>query len=454
MDFKLGDRIQGEIIDFTHEGNGVLKLNNLTIFVKGGLMGDQVEAEIETIKKNFAIAKLNKILSPSDHRIKLDYPLEESRGSVPLIEYDYEKQLEWKRRKVESDLKRIAGLDDLVVKETIGMDDPYGYRNHVQIPVGSKNGKALIGFYQLNSNEVVDMKESILLPEIGNEIISIVRKWMDQYGVRVYDKRNKRDGLRHIGIRINKNNEAMVILVTASNQLPKKDELIKELIKEKVVSIYQNINKSRSSATYGNEYKLLYGQEKLKDYLGNYEFNLSPKSFFQVNRSQAQVLYEKAREYLDLNDQDLVYDLYSGIGTISLYLAQRAKKVYGIEVVKEAVEDAKENARINKIENVEFLAGKTEEVFPKLLKEGVKANKLVLDPPRKGCDKEVLDAIEELSPERIVYVSCNPSTMARDVKVLVEAGYKVVEVQPVDMFPHTAHVESIILMTYCGSKEK
>lgn len=446
MDLKLGNRIQGEIIDFTHEGNGVLKLNKLTIFVKGGLIGDQVEAEIETIKKNFAIAKLNKILSPSDHRIKLDYPIEESRGSIPLIEYDYEKQLEWKKKKVESDLKRIAGLENLSVNETIGMDQPYRYRNHVQIPVGLQNGKALLGFYQLNSNEIVDMKESILLPEIGNKIISIVRNWMDQYDIKIYDKRNKKDGLRHIGIRINKNNEAMVILVTASNQLAKKDELIKELIKENVVSIYQNINKLRSSATYGNDYNLLYGQEKLKDYIGNYEFNLSPKSFFQVNRSQAQVLYEKARDYLDLNDQDLVYDLYSGIGTISLYLAQKTKKVYGIEVVKEAVEDAKENARINKIDNVEFLAGKAEEVFPKLLKEGEKANKLVLDPPRKGCEKEVPDAIVELSPERIVYVSCNPSTMARDVKILVEAGYKVVEVQPVDMFPHTAHVETIALI--------
>lgn len=445
-ELNIGDIIQGEIIDFTHEGNGVLKLDKLIIFVQGALIGDKVEVRINEIKKNFAIGSLVKIIEPSKDRIDLDFELTESKGGIPFIEYEYSKQLEWKTKKVKSDLEKIGGLTNVNVKDAIGMEDTFRYRNHVQIPVGTKNGETVIGFYQLNSNQIVDMKASILQPEIGNKVLNIIRTWMEKYNISSYDKRTKKGVLRHIGIRTNKDNQAMVILVSGTDNLPNKNELIDMLTKEEVVSIYHNVNKLNSSMTYGRKYKKLYGEDRILDYIGDFKFYLSPNSFFQINRIQAETLYNKAIEYLDLDNEDIVYDLYCGIGTISLYIANKSKNVYGVEIVKEAIEDAKENAILNNVDNVEFLVGKSEEVFPKLMKKGIKGNKVVIDPPRKGCEKEVLEAIVELGPERVVYVSCNSTTMARDVKYLVENGYKVVEVQPVDMFGHTAHVEAIVLL--------
>ncbi len=454
MEINIGDRFEGEIIDFTHEGNGVLKIDNFTVFVAGGLIGDKVVVRIDEIKKSFAIGSVVNITEPSKDRVVLDFDIKEARGGIPLVEYKYSKQLEWKRNKVKMDLAKIAGLVNVEVKETIGMDNPFRYRNHVQIPVGEKDGKTVIGFYETNSNDIVDMEGSILQPEIGDRILKILRTWMEKYKIKAYDKKTKKGVLRHIGIRINKNNKAMVILVTGSDRLPNEKDLIDMLTKENVISIYQNINKLNSSITYGKEYIKLYGEDRLLDYIGDYKFYLSPNSFFQVNRTQAEVLYNKAIEYLNPDKDDIIYDLYCGIGTISLYIASNAKKVYGIEIVKEAIEDAKENAILNNIDNAEFIVGKSEEIFPRLMKKGIKGNKIVLDPPRKGCEKEVLEAIVNMCPERIVYVSCNSTTMARDAKYLVENGYKVDEVQPVDMFPYTSHVESIILMTYCGSEEK
>lgn len=446
MDLKINDIVEGKIIDFTHEGNGVIKNNNLTIFVSGGLIGDIVRIKIDELKKNYAIGTVIKILDPSKDRVETDLAINESKGGIPLIDYKYEKQLQWKKDKVLKDLEKIAGIANVQVEDTMGMENIYRYRNHVQIPVGERNGKTVIGFYEVNSNQIVDMESSILISELGNRILKIFRTWVEKNNIKPYNRRNKQGILRHIGIRSNKDNEAMVILVTGNDNIPKIDELIECLRNESVISIYQNINKLNSSVTYGRQYKKLYGKDYLLDYITDYKFKISPNSFFQVNRTQTETLYNKAIEYLDLNKQDIVYDLYCGIGTISLFIADRAKKVYGIEVVKEAIKDAEENAKLNNINNVEFIMGKTEEVFPNMTKKGIVANKLVLDPPRKGCEKETLEAIVQLNPEKVVYVSCNPSTMARDVKHLVENGYKVVEVQPVDMFPHTVHVECVVLI--------
>lgn len=443
MVFKIGDILEGKIIDFTHEGNGVLKIDNFTIFASNGLIGDLVKVRIDVLKKNYAIGSVVEIIEPSKDRLDLDYKLKESKGGIPLIEYRYEEQLGWKKDKVKSDFEKIAGIADIEVKNTLGMDNPYRYRNHVQIAVGEANGRTVIGFYEANSKEIVDMEESILQPDIGDRILKIIRKWIEKYNIRPFDRNSKKGVLRHIGMRFNKDDEVMIILVTGSDKLIKIKELIEMLKDEKVISIYQNINKFDSSMTYGRRYNKLFGQESLIDYIGHYKFNISPNSFFQVNRVQTEVLYGKAIEYLDLDEGDIVYDLYCGIGTISLFVADKANKVYGIEIVKEAVEDAKKNAKLNNIDNVEFIVGKTEEVFPKMTKERIRANKVVLDPPRKGCEKETLEALVELAPERIVYVSCSPSTLARDVKYLAENGYKVMEVQPVDLFPHSSHVEVV-----------
>lgn len=446
MMLSIGDIVKGEVVDFTHEGNGVLKVDNFTVFVTGGLIGDKIVARIDETKKNFAIGSIVNIIEPSKDRIALDFNITEARGGIPFVEYKYSKQLEWKKNKVKMDFTKIAGLLDIEVKDTIGMTNPFRYRNHVQIPVGEKDRKTVIGFYGINSNDIVDMEESILQPEIGDGIIKIIRTWMDKFNIKAYDKKTKKGILRHIGIRVNKDNKTMVILVTGSDRLPNEKELIDMLIEDDVISIYQNKNKLNSSLTYGKEYRKIYGDDTLLDYIGDYKFNISPNSFFQVNRIQAEVLYNKAIEYLELDKEDIIYDLYCGIGTISLYIANKAKKVYGVETVKQAIEDANENAKLNNINNVEFIVGKAEKVFPKMMKQGIIGNKVVIDPPRKGCEKGVLEAIITMSPERIVYVSCNSTTMARDVKYLVENGYKVVEIQPVDMFPHTAHVECVVLL--------
>lgn len=446
MDINVGDIVEGRIIDFTHEGNGVLKIDNFAIFVSGGLIGDKVAVKIDELKRNFGIGSIENIIEPSEDRIVLDFPLNESRGGIPFIEYKYEKQLEWKRNKVQMDLAKIAKLTDIEVKETLGMKNPFGYRNHVQIPVGEKEGETLTGFYEINTNDIVDMDGSILQPEIGNKILKIIRSWIKEYDIKAYDKKTKKGILRHIGIRINRDNKAMVIIVIGASKLPREEELVQMLLKEKVVSIYYNINKMNSSIIYGSQYKKIYGEDQLLDHLGDYKFYLSPNSFFQINRIQAEVLYNKAMQYLDLKENDVVYDLYCGIGTIAIYMANKVKKVYGVEIVKAAIDDGKDNAIVNNIENIEFTLGKTEEALTKLMKKGKTANKIVLDPPRKGCEPIVLEAIVNISPEKIVYVSCNPTTLARDVKYLTDNGYKLVEVQPIDVFPHTSHTETVTLL--------
>jgi 23S rRNA (uracil1939-C5)-methyltransferase len=442
MDLNVGDILQGEILDFTHEGNGVLRIDNFAFFIPNGLIGDKVEFKVTELKKNFGFGSIVKLIEPSKDRVK---NVESESGETPLINYDYKKQLDWKKHKVKMDLLKFAGLDDIDINDTIGMDNPYRYRNHTQIPVGSKNGKVVMGFYEKGSHEVVDMDGSILQPKIADEILKIIKEWIVRFDIKPYDSRKNKGVLRHIGIRTNKDDQAMVIIVTATDYLPKSDELISLLNSKakEVISIYHNINNMKSAPTYGRKYIKLYGEDRLVDYLGKYKFNISPNSFFQVNRTQAEILYDKAIEFLDLHNDDEVFDIYCGIGTISLYIADKAKKVYGIESVKSAIDDAKENAKLNNIDNAEFIIGKAEEVFPDLTNKGVKANKVVVDPPRKGCEKEVLEAIVKLNPERVVYVSCNSTTMARDVKYLLENGYEVREVQPVDMFAHTVHVEVI-----------
>lgn len=447
MDFNVGDVLEGEIIDFTYEGKGVVKIDNFIIFVLGGVIGDRISFKITKIKKNFAEAEMVEILENSKDRVERNKDIKEAIGVVPLIGYDYKKGLEWKREKVEKDIEKIAGLREIHVKDTIGMETPYGYRNNVQIAVGKKGPKTVIGFYELGTNDIVDMEESVLISKKANKALKAIREWIEKYDIAPYNKKTKQGSLRHIGIRINKEDKLMIILVTADKKLASTDELIKILKEKEVISIYQNINNSKGSATFGKEYKLIYGHEALIETIGDFKFKVSPNSFLQVNRKQVEVLYNKTMEYLDPKKDQVIVDLYSGIGTISLYVAKKAKKVIAIESVKKAVDDAKYNATLNNVENIRFLRGKAELIFPKLVEEGLEIDKLVLDPPRKGCEKEVLEAIIKVSPEIIVYVSCNSSTLARDIKFLAENGYKVKEVQPVDMFPHTAHTEVVTLLT-------
>ncbi len=447
MEFNIGDILRGDVIDFTHEGNGVVKIDNFTFFIPNSIIGDKLQFEVKELKKNFGIGSIAKIMEPSIDRVEI---VKTTSGEIPLVNYKYNKQLEWKKHKVEMDLVKFAGLSEVKIHDTLGMETPYRYRNHTQIPVGIKNGKAILGFYRKGSHDVIDMEESILQPELADRILETIRGWINSNNIKPYDNRKNTGILRHIGIRTNNMNEAMVIIVTATDYLPNKEELISDLTSKykEIVSIYHNINNMKSAPTYGRRYVKLFGEDRLIDKLGDFRFNISPNSFFQVNRQQAELLYSKAIEYLNLDKNDEVFDIYCGIGTISLLITNKAKVVYGIESVKAAIDDAKENANLNNIKNAEFIIGNAEEVFPDLMNKGVKGNKVVVDPPRKGCEKEVLEAIVKLSPERVVYVSCNSTTMARDVKYLIENDYEVKEVQPVDMFPHTAHVETVVSLSH------
>lgn len=451
---SVGDKLDLNIIDLTNQGLGVGKVEGFTIFVEGGLPGDELIAEIKKTKKNFAEAKAVEIKNPSSKRQISECKYYKTCGGCQLHELDYRAQLDIKTNMVKDAIERIGKLEDVKINPTIGMETPFRYRNKGMFKVGEKEGNISIGYFKNKSHEVVDIEECIIQDEVVDKVLKIVKEYMEKYNVQAYNKKTNKGTIRDIVTRRTKDGSTMVIIVTTNEKLPYKDELIKSLktVKE-VVSIYQNINKKRTPVVLGNKNIKLYGEDKIVDYIDKFKFYISPNSFFQVNPIQTEVLYKKALEYLDLSGEETVFDLYCGIGTISLFISQKAKSVYGVEIVSDAIKDAKENAKLNNAKNIEFIEGKSEEIAPKLLKEGIKADKIVVDPPRKGCDEKLLETIVKIKPETVVYVSCNPSTLARDLKYLDENGYKVMEVQPVDMFPWTVHVECVTLLTRNEDKE-
>lgn len=447
---KKGDLLELEIIDLTSEGLGVGKINGFAIFVEGGLPGDRGVVELRKIKKSYAIGKMVDIKEISPNRIESKCKYFKECGGCQLHELDYKTQLDIKTEQVKNTLNKIGKIEKSKVNPIIGMESPYRYRNKGQFKVGSNKEEISIGYFKRKSHEIVNVDKCIIQNEISDKIMKVIKTYMEKFKVPPYNKRNKKGIIRDIVIRTTKDNLAMVIIVTKGNDLPYKKELIKMLKEnvEEVVSIYQNINNRNTPVVLGNKEIKLYGEDKIVDYIGDYKFLISPKSFLQVNSVQTEILYKKALEYLDLEGNETIFDLYCGIGTISLFISKKAKKVYGIEVVKDAVEDAKENAKLNNVNNVEFIKGKTEEIVPILLNKRIIADKVVVDPPRKGCDEEVLETIVKMKPETIVYVSCNPATLARDLRYLEDKGYKVEEVQPVDMFAHTMHVETCVLLSH------
>lgn len=443
---NVGDRIKLEITDISSEGMGVGKYEGFTFFVHGGIIGDVVYIEVLEIKKKFGIGRVVGILEKSPYRDEPQCQHFYQCDGCQLQNLAYEKQLEFKKNRVINSLMRIGKIEDILVMDTIGMDYPYRYRNKVEFQVG-KDYK--IGFFKKGTHTVVPVEKSIIQDEIVDDILIIMKKFMKKYKVDGYDKKSKKGIIKNLLIRTTKENKAMVVIVTKDEYFPHKKELIEMLTYSgnTVVSIYQNINKNDKLVTLGPRDIKLYGEDRVLDHIGEYKFLISPKSFFQVNHEQTKVLYDQVVEYLNLTGNEVVADLYCGIGTISIYISKHVRKVYGVEVVKEAIEDARENLKLNNIDNVEFILGKSEDVLPKLNEKGIKIDAIVVDPPRKGLDKSLIYSIIEASPQRIAYVSCNPSTLARDLGYLVEEGYKVVEVQPVDMFPHTTHVECVVLMS-------
>lgn len=439
-----------EIVDIGQGGVGIGKFEGFTVFVDGGLVKDKVKVKITKSKKNYAVGEIVEILEPSPYRVerKCSKELKEC-GGCQIQELDYKEQLNIKTNEVKQVISRIGKLDDVVIHNALGMEEPFRYRNKAQFPIQKVDGVPIIGFYKKKSHDIIPTDQCIIQHDVNDKIIKIIKTYIRAYKVSIYDEKTHTGVLRHLVTKVGfTTKEVMVVLVANGRKLPYLNELA-SVLKENIPgfkTLVVNVNREKTNVILGNENRVIYGDGKINDNIGDLVFEISPLSFFQVNPVQTEVLYNKALEYANLGENDTVFDIYCGIGTISLFLAQKAKKVYGIEIVEEAIKDAKINAKINNLDNVEFYVGKAEEVVPKMYKQGKRANVVVVDPPRKGCDEKVLDTIVSMQPDRVVYVSCNPSTLARDLNYLDERGYKCLEVQPVDMFPHSVHIENVALI--------
>ena len=436
-----------DIVDIGQGGVGVGKYEGFTVFVEGGLLQDKVKVKINKSKKNYAVGDIVEIIEKSPFRVDRTCSDElKNCGGCQIQELNYNKQLELKTNEVKQVVARIGKLENVEIHKTMGMENPYRYRNKAQFPIQSINGEPAIGFYKKKSHDVIPTDMCVIQHDINDKIIKIIKTYIQAYNISIYNETTHTGVLRHLVTKVGfTTNEVMVVLVANGTNLPHLSELA-SILKENIPgfkTLVLNINKAKTNVILGKENKVIYGNGKINDYIGDLVFEISPLSFFQVNPVQTEVLYNKALEYAELKENDTVFDIYCGIGTISLFLAQKATKVYGIEIVEDAIKDAKINAKLNNLNNVEFYVGKAEEVVPKMYSEGKTANVVMVDPPRKGCDEKVLDTIVSMQPDRVVYVSCNPSTLARDLAYLDERGYKCVEIQPVDMFPHTMHVECV-----------
>ena len=434
-----------DIVDIGQGGVGIGKYEGFTVFIEGGLIQDKVKVIISKSKKNYAVGDIVEILEKSPFRVdRICSDDLKDCGGCQIQELDYNKQLELKTNEVKQVISRIGKLENVEIHETIGMQSPCRYRNKAQFPIQNINGSTAIGFYKKKSHDVIPTNMCVIQHDINDKIIKIIKTYIQAYNVSIYNETTHTGVLRHLVTKVGfTTNEVMVVLVANGTNLPHLNELA-SVLKENILgfkTLVLNVNKAKTNVILGKENKVIYGNGKINDYIGDLVFEISPLSFFQVNPVQTEVLYNKALEYAELKENDTVFDIYCGIGSISLFLAQKATKVYGIEIVEDAIKDAKINAKLNNLNNVEFYVGKAEEVVPKMYSEGKTANVVVVDPPRKGCDEKVLDTIVSMKPDRVVYVSCNPSTLARDLAYLDERGYKCVEIQPVDMFPHTMHVE-------------
>lgn len=447
MEFKKNDLLTVVIEDMGHDGEGIGKAAGYTLFIKDAVIGDTVEAKIMKAKKNYGYARLMKVLKPSPYRVEPKCPCARACGGCQLQFLSYEKQLEFKKNKVKGNLERIGGFEQVEIEKVIGMENPWRYRNKAQFPVGkNKEGELITGFYAGRTHSIIPNRNCYLGAEVNEEILNQVLAYMTDNHVEPYEETSGKGLVRHILIRNGfKTGEIMVCIIANGRTLPKVKSLIERLQTiPGMTSISLNVNTKRNNVILGEEVITLWGQETISDYIGDIKFEISPLSFYQVNPVQTEKLYGTALEYAGLTGRETVWDLYCGIGTISLFLAQKAKQVYGVEIVPPAIEDARRNARRNGIENAEFYVGKAEEVLPqKYEEEGIRADVIVVDPPRKGCEPEVLDTMLQMKPERIVYVSCDSATLARDLKILCEKEYQIEKVAVCDMFGNSVHVETV-----------
>lgn len=445
---QKNDQLTVYIEDLTHDGAGVAKVDGYPLFIAGGLPNETVEVHVLKTLKNYGFAKLKNIVEPSPFRVEAPCPVFYECGGCQLQHMTYEGQLAWKESMVRNVMKRIGKIDAPVLPVK-GMDKPWEYRNKSQIPFDLENGQVIAGFYQSKSHRIADTNTCLIQTDEADRLLRAVKENALKLDLIPYNEETKKGQLRHLVVRKGRaTGEIMVVLVTKHAKLSKQDAIIQFIreVEPNVKSIVHNVNNRNTNVIFGNETNVIWGKPVIEDLIGDVRFEISARSFYQVNPEQTEVLYRQALDYAQLTGDETVIDAYCGIGTISLFLAQKAKQVLGVEIVPQAIEDAKRNAELNGFTNTYFEAGPAEEVIPKWYKEGKQADILVVDPPRKGCDEALLTTIIEQRPKRVVYVSCNPATLARDLRILEDGGYKTQEIQPVDMFPQSTHVECCALL--------
>ena len=452
---QKNDELILKIEDMGVDGAGIGKADGMTFFVKDAVIGDVVRAKVMKLKKTYGYARLMELLEASPDRVEPKCPYYRQCGGCQIQALSYEKQLEFKERKVRNNLERIGGFSEIPMEPIVGMEESYHYRNKAQFPVGTdKDGHIVTGFYAGRTHTIIPNRDCALGLPVNREILDIVIDFMEKYHVSAYDEKTGKGLVRHVLIRCGfTSQEKMVCLIINGKSLPHSEKLVEALREiDGMTSISINCNTGRTNVILGRKTIVLWGQEYITDQIGEISYDISPVSFYQVNPVQTEKLYGLALEYADLHGEETVWDLYCGIGTISLFLAQKAKQVYGVEIIPQAIENAKRNAGKNGIENAEFFVGKSEEVLPEFYEKEAAAGRkahadvIVVDPPRKGCDEKLLETIVKMAPDRVVYVSCDSATLARDLKILCEQGYELKRARAVDQFCHTVHTESVCLM--------
>ena len=451
---KKNDLFTVTIEDMSEDGAGIGKTDGYTWFVKDGVIGDVVEAGVTKMKKNYGFARLVRIITPSPFRIVPRCPVARQCGGCQLQAMSYEEQLRFKERKIRSNLSRLGGIpeDQIPMEPIMGMEDPWRYRNKAQFPFGrDKDGEIVTGFYAGRTHSIIPQEDCLLGIEENKDILEIIKNFMKEYKIEPYDEAEHRGLVRHALIRKGfATGQLMVCLVINGKKLPRAEVLTERLLAVPgMTSISYSVNEERTNVILGREVTHLHGPGYITDRIGEVSYRISPLSFYQVNPVQTRKLYETALEFAGLEGGETVWDLYCGIGTISLFLAQKAKKVCGVEIVPQAIQDARENARLNGMENVEFFVGKAEEVLPEQYERNhMRADVIVVDPPRKGCDERCLETIVKMQPRRLVYVSCDSATLGRDVKYLREHGFELTRARGCDMFAWSVHVETVVLLSH------
>ena len=446
---KKNEEYEVKILDYGMNGEGIAKIDNFTVFIPNAMKDEKVKIVIVKVLASYGFGKLLEVLEKSPYRVEADCETYKRCGGCDLRHIDYEETLNIKQNMIQTLFDKTFGSNKIKVEKIIGMGNPYNYRNKAQYPVGvNKQGEPVIGIFAERTHEIIPMKECLIQNPLSEKIAFAIYKFMKENNIPAYNEETLEGLIRHIVIKVGvRTHEIMCILVINGTKIPKEQELIEMLVKSyNVKTIIKNINKENTNVILGKENIVIHGDGYIYDILGDYTFKISPKSFYQVNPVQAEVLYNTALELANISKEDILFDLYCGIGTIGIFASSFVKKVYGIEIVDQAIEDAKENAKINKIDNIEFYAGDVEKVFSNLMeKKQVYPDAIIVDPPRKGLDENTISNILAVEPKKFIYISCNPATMVRDLKKL-EEKYEITNVLPVDMFPYTSHCEVVSVL--------